>query len=169
MTDPTPISIAPRRARYGAVTLLITGLGTLLGAVATAIVVTPPHTVEPSVRAMPTPSPTDPPIPVPKKEPATTDDGVVEARIVRGQANDVLKEHRARIAALEKIVCTLKIELRAAEARRVQQAAGKHGASARDRFEADTLDWTECIAIDADSRPPHLRSLSEEADSALRR
>lgn len=142
MTDPTPSSIPPRRARYGAVTALITALATLVGAIAFYVTKLPaPATERP---AMETKQPTDPPLGKPDKTP-TTDDGVIASRVLQERANTEIAALISRMAVSEKRICLLEQELAAADAYIVALSAGKLGAARRTDFERDTAAWDACL------------------------
>ena len=160
MTTGSPSSIPPKSklTRQAAWTTLISGVGLLLSALATRVVLEPKPTPEPPAHADATK-----PIPVPPKEEATTNEGVVAARIVRDHANVELIEHRDRIHVLEMRVCILERELRAEVSRRLELQKGKRGREARKAFEQQTARWDACPSA---LGPVQERgSLREAADS----
>lgn len=159
MADSSPSSIPPKRARYAAWTAVIGGVGALLTAYATKVVLAPEPTVEPPAHEDATK-----PIPVPPKEEATTDEGVVAARIVRDHANVELIEHRDRIHVLEMRVCILERELRAEVSRRLELQKGKRGREARKEFERLTAKWDACASLLA---PVQERGSLREAGDSL--
>jgi hypothetical protein len=168
MQPDRPSSIPPARKRHLAVTALIGSLAALLGAVATRVATMPTETPSLPRAIDKAPAPGEPeakPIPVPPKEPPTTDDGVVAARLVREHANQALIEHRDQLQVDEAELCAIKADLRELYARMVELQAGKRGAAARTDFEDRTVAWALCTP----GKRIELRALREAADSALRR
>jgi hypothetical protein len=159
----SPSSIPPRRARYVAVTGLIVSVSVVLTAYATRLSMTP-IVHEPPARTPANPNEVKP-IPVPAKEPPTTDEGVVSMRILRDHTNAALIEHRDHLAVESAESCLLKEAVRHLYARVVQLEGGKRGKAARNDFEDRTVSWERCTP----GERVDLRKLHEAADSALRR
>jgi hypothetical protein len=162
MSASSPSSIPPahKHGRFAAYTTLITGVGLLLAAYATRV------TLEPKPHADPPPhEDASKPIPVPPKEEPTTDKGEVATRVLREHANDALIEHRARIVALEDLVCALKKEARETRAELLALQAGKRGPLVRAAFLKGTKEWALCTAVTPETRKVDLQ-LGELRDAA---
>jgi hypothetical protein len=167
MSTQRPSSIPPSRAKWQWALLgLLVAVTGLVAAITQRIVLAPAPTAQRGIER-PSASGEDKPIPVPRKEQATTNDGVIEARIIRDHANTELIAHRDRIAMLELRACILERAVREHAITLAALEAGKRASEVRAAVRSATKHWDDC---GTDMKALHERgSLRDAADSALRR
>ncbi len=143
-------------------TALIGALATLIGAIATRIVLAPEPEQPPRVTAV---SATEKALPeIPKDIDSSPAD-----RFVRNAADQQIAALKEQVSALRATQCVVMRELRDTRTALTKLEGGKRAIEARDQFVAYTGEWARCPVLTGDGKRQELPSLREAADSALRR